>query len=430
MVVHSHGIGPVWNHYTCFWGPKYKTDSGFSWATSINNSDNFEGVDQLKVEDQQMVHQQMKGVPMKDDEVAEAEELQEIVQENARIEESQKLKEVAEANAFFTDNDPQTVIYTMVNKQLDGMKMPDIKEVIKTNAIDCKKKRKKADLIQVILDQGVNKISSLAFSSLNKHVTVNSLKDMLKAKGESVAGTKKDLILRVLRCSGGGAGAGSSQNLNIPSNPAPALSAKEMGPDEDLVHEEWPHLQPYATIGSKEDIRRLLDDKSVPRHLKIAAKLSIQHDDFKELLAAVGLELIVLEAGDSETGCRLDTWGAAVIADHCPRLQKLHLESCTFSDQDLIKIGYCCPRIRYLSINGNNKSSGNIKDKFLKNFKEDRSFLKKLKILSLYDQSNDFTQLEKMSKARRSVMVKTGESGHDYWGGGSSMAMKGGKFHF
>jgi hypothetical protein len=143
--------------------------------------------------------------------------------------------------------------------------------------------------------------------------------------------------------------------------------------------------------------------------------------------------LIVLEAGDSDTGCGLGSWAAPVIADHCPRLQKLSLESCRFSDEDLIRVGYCCPRIRYLRVNGNNKCPGSLKDKFLKNFKDDRSFLKKLRILDLTDQNCDFTQVERMSKARKSVLVRNGDSGDDRWYmpcfGGDSMEMMGGKFH-
>ena len=45
------------------------------------------------------------------------------------------------------------------------------------------------------------------------------------------------------------------------------------------------------------------------------------------------------------------------------------------------------------------------------------------------DQGCDFTQLEKMSKARKSVLVRNGESGTD-WKSGRSMNMKGGKFQF
>ena len=169
--------------------------------------------------------------------------------------------------------------------------------------------------------------------------------------------------------------------------------------------------------------------KSAPRHLKIDDNFSLQCEDYKDLMTSFGSELVVLEAGDADSGCRLDPWAASIIAEHCPRLQKLYLESCRFSDEDLIRIGYCCPRLRYLSISGNNKCSGNLKAKFLKNFKEDRSFLKKLIILDLTDQSCDFTQLEKMSKARKSVLVRNGKSGTD-WKSGRSMNMKGGKFQF
>ena len=132
--------------------------------------------------------------------------------------------EAAEADAAFADS-PETIIYTMINKDLDVMKVTDIKEVIKTNAIECGKKPKKADMIKVILDQSVNKISSLAYNSLNKHATANSLKKILKAKGQSCAGTKKDLIVRVLQTCGG---VDAPQDMSIAAPPAPALSSNEM----------------------------------------------------------------------------------------------------------------------------------------------------------------------------------------------------------
>ena len=144
-------MAPVWVHYTCFWGPEYKPgpgDKSRAWS-------NFEGIDQLKVEDQKMIHLQIKGVPMEDDQAA-------LVQ---------KKNDSAEANTVYTDSDPETIIYTMINKHLDVMKVTDIKEVIRTNVLDCGKKTKKADLIKVIMDQSVNKISNLAYESLNKNLT-------------------------------------------------------------------------------------------------------------------------------------------------------------------------------------------------------------------------------------------------------------------
>ena len=405
-------MGLVWNHYTCFWGPQYQSGNG--WSDCVNNWANFECIDKLNIEDQKMIHHQIKGLPMDDD----------------AIEEAQKKTEAAEANAVFTDSDPETIIYTMINKNLDVMKVPDIKEVIKTNAIECGKKTKKADLIKVIMDQSINKISNLAYDSLNKHLTANSLKEMLKGKGQSCSGTKKDLILRVLQSSGG---VETTESISSATKPVPALSFKEMGPDHDLLDEEWAHLQPFVSVGSREEVKQILEMKSAPRHLKIANNFSIQFEDFNDLMVSFGLELIVIEAGDSDTGCGLDSWAAPIIAEYCPRLQKLSLESCRFSDEDLIRVGYCCPRIRYLRVTGNNKCPGNLKDKFLKNFKEDRSFLKKLRILDFTDQMCDFTQVERMSKARKSVLVRNGDSGDDRWYmpgfGGDSMEMMGGKFH-
>ena len=124
--------------------------------------------------------------------------------------------------------------------------------------------------------------------------------------------------------------------MSIVAPPVSVLSSKEIGPDEDLLGEEWARLQPYVSVGSKEVVKKLLEMTCVPlpRHLKIYDNFSIQSDDFKDLMASFGSELIVLEAGD------VDSWAAHIIAEHCPRLKKLYLESCSFSDEDLIRIGY------------------------------------------------------------------------------------------
>ena len=68
-------------------------------------------------------------------------------------------------------------------------------------------------------------------------------------------------------------------------------------------------------------------------------------------------ELLVLELGDQEIGSRVDSESAEVIARHCPRLQKLYMESCSWTDKEAILVGFCCPRLRFLKIAGNNSYS-------------------------------------------------------------------------
>ena len=68
-------------------------------------------------------------------------------------------------------------------------------------------------------------------------------------------------------------------------------------------------------------------------------------------------ELLVLELGDQEIGSRVDSESAEVIARHCPRLQKLYMESCSWTDKEAILVGFCCPRLRFLKIADNNSYS-------------------------------------------------------------------------
>ena len=53
---------------------------------------------------------------------------------------------------------------------------------------------------------------------------------------------------------------------------------------------------------------------------------------------------------------------ASAIAKHCPKLQKLRLDSCThIDDRSAIKIGENCCRLRYLFISGHDRGHGALK---------------------------------------------------------------------
>lgn len=173
---------PVWFHYDCFWGPtyiKYPGDKERSW-------DNIRGIAALTVDDQERLHVQIKGEPM------QKEVVDQIVQD----------KENEEKAAVYTDSDPQVIITTMLEKYLTKAKVKDLNLVFSTYGIDKNKVKKKADMINLIMDQSLTKIPGVVYSGLDKNMTAEDLKATLKSLNLKITGTKPTLIWRLLETQG------------------------------------------------------------------------------------------------------------------------------------------------------------------------------------------------------------------------------------
>eukprot|EP00092_Neocalanus_flemingeri_P038352 GFUD01041755.1.p1 GENE.GFUD01041755.1~~GFUD01041755.1.p1 ORF type:complete len:471 (+),score=129.63 GFUD01041755.1:46-1458(+) len=408
---------PAWFHYTCFWGPLYQKDPG----EESRRWSNFKGIGKLSIDDQNLLHQKITGRPLDQNQIEEAEETLEemkneleekrkVAEAVAKMNRNHKRNVAEEAIAAFAECDPKELTIASIEQFLEEMTVPDIKATLKENDIDISRRTKKADLVAVIRSQSMGKISNLAYRSLNKKLISSQLKGVMRGSNLSCSGTKKELILRLLQAAGC-----SCDGQGTSSHPDANLSRKELGPDIDLVYEEWPLLQPFCLIRNSGDVQNLVENKLIPKHVKWDSNFPVLTSELGQVLSVCGQDLLVLEVGDSGTGSRVDSSAAEMIAKHCPGLQKLSLESCSFNDQEAIRVGYGCPRLRYLKISGHDKVTGNIKDRFLVKIKEERSFLKKLKVLDIVDQDYDLTKLEKMSKSRRGLVVRSGESEDDPW---------------
>jgi len=173
---------PVWFHYECFWGPtyiEYPGDKERSW-------DNIRGTKALSVVDQEKLHIQVKGVPM------HAKVVEKIVEE----------KENEEQAAVYTDSEPAVIITTMLEKYLNKAKVKDLNLIFTTYNIDKQKKKKKVEMINLIMNQDLAKIPGVAYSCLDKTMTANDLKTTLKSLDLKVTGTKPTLIWRLLETGG------------------------------------------------------------------------------------------------------------------------------------------------------------------------------------------------------------------------------------
>lgn len=321
-------------------------------------------------------------------------------------------------------------IDALVQQKLESTNVVDLKELIKENSLTLTNKKTKADLVAGIKNQPRQNISGIIEDCLRKKMTVPDLKNYLKLEGQPVAGKKEELITRLMELKN--ILERGDDGTVVGGNPKPLLSEKEMGPDVDMVHEEYPHLQPYRLVKNAEDIETIAAQKPKIRQLKFDSNLSVKGADLDRVLEVCGLELLVLELGDQEIGSRVDCDSAEVIARHCPRLQKLYMESCGWTDKEAILVGFCCPRLRFLKISGNDKISGNLGTRFISKLADDRSFLKKLRLLSLVDNRADYKKVEILSRKRRNLTIRDGESDSGNWWGsrGEIFERRGGKFNF
>lgn len=328
----------------------------------------------------------------------------------AKAEKRRAAAEAAKIN--FEELTVEEAISEALAQHLDNLKVVDLKQILEDYKLVIPNKKKKADIIQGIQNQNLSRISGLIRDILTKRMKIADLKKYLKKEGEPVNGTKDDLLNRLLECKDI-----LDKNDKSAQQPEPALSAKEMGPDVDLLPGEFDSLQPYKCVKKGDDIESIVEGNATIRTLVFDRDLSVKGVDLERILAKVGKDIISIRLGDQETGCSVDNYCAEVIAQHCPRLQSLQMESCNWTDKEAVLVGHCCPRLRYLKISGHDKSSGNLKSAFVSKLVDNRSFLKKLKTLDVVDNNPDYKKMEALNKKRRTLKLVTGDSDSGKWWG-------------
>ena len=90
------------------------------------------------------------------------------------------------------------------------------------------------------------------------------------------------------------------------------------------------------------------------RRVSFGSDFGIKDPHVTRVAETFSTNLMVLELGCSDTGD--GTWvtekGVAAIAQHCPNLIKLKLESCTsIGDRSIMDIWYKCPHLKHLQVN-------------------------------------------------------------------------------
>lgn len=126
---------------------------------------------------------------------------------------------------------------------------------------------------------------------------------------------------------------------------------------------------------------------------------------------AAGLQKLVLGDSDTGYGAYLSDAVVQTLVAATPNLRVLSLDACTqLSDTTLIVILTHCPLLERLAITGNDKVRGRLSGKGLKDLKAQPTIGLALKELVLYDQYVPEKECKALTKARKGLAVKTGES--------------------
>ena len=208
------GTGIGWFHFPCFWsqGPQFKVSRCFS---SINKQaiitlcrvwSNFEGVLQLRLEDQKALHLKVLGIPMPEHVCAEAARMEK--EESRKKTEAEAAKQRAkyaakgEEAAVFASSDTDMLLRDLLARHLDKLVVPELKATCAEHQIVLDKKAKRANIVKAILSVELSKIPGLMYQCLAKGCSVDNLKVLLKGKAQPVSGTKEVLLQRLLQSLG------------------------------------------------------------------------------------------------------------------------------------------------------------------------------------------------------------------------------------
>ena len=218
------GMGMGWYHMECFFRTHSHT---MKWM-------DFNGVEDLSVEDQKMLYQKACRCPMPAELLADVYVTHEAVQaknkevekryeENRKEAAAQKQQENAERIESVKSSSAEDLIRQNVSKLISKHTVDQLKVIVSTRGLTVergtvgkggKKKGapKKADYQDAIINaQPLCKIGSLVQRAIRKHIKVDELKILLEGAGLAKSGSKTELTKRLLGHLGGDFGEESEE---------------------------------------------------------------------------------------------------------------------------------------------------------------------------------------------------------------------------
>ena len=187
--------GYYWHHHKCFWRGSFNKKS---WT-------NFDGINDLKLEDQQKLHLQIFKTPLPEDRVKlikkEQKEKEDTDKRNQAIAEQEKEEEYEkkkEAITEFAENDPKAIMKEMLEKQVHSLKVIELKKACREHGITLDSKAKKADIQKAILRENLSNVSGIVYNGLKQFCTADELKEVLRKQSLPISGTKDAMIKRLM----------------------------------------------------------------------------------------------------------------------------------------------------------------------------------------------------------------------------------------
>ncbi|XP_068675364.1 uncharacterized protein [Montipora foliosa] len=174
-------------------------------------------------------------------------------------------------------------------------------------------------------------------------------------------------------------------------------------------------IEPRALFSSKTDLDHLISVTPF-RSVTFGSDFSVHDDDVIKIVDLCKDSLVVLELGSSNTGAGVWLSDGAVqhIANYCPNLRKLRLESVTgVTDNAVNDVMTKCPLLEELEVSGHDRSSGSLTDECIKRL-FDLSVLPSLKGLIITDQMRvHHDVVYRLRRCRPNLKIIAGETDSD-----------------
>ena len=170
------------------------------------------------------------------------------------------------------------------------------------------------------------------------------------------------------------------------------------------------------SCSSRADLDHIANAMTPYQSVTFGSDFSVHDDDVIKAVDFCKDSLVVLELGSSNTGAGVWLSDAAVhhIANNCPNLRKLRLESVTgVTDNAVIDVMTKCPLLEELEVSGHDRSSGSLTDDCIKRL-FDLSVLPDLKGLIITDQMRvRHDVVYRLRRRRPKLKIIAGETDSD-----------------
>lgn len=181
-------------------------------------------------------------------------------------------------------------------------------------------------------------------------------------------------------------------------------------------------------FSSRDDLENIGNLPAPFRSVTFGSDFSVHDEDVIKAVDLCKDSLVVLEVGSSNTGAGVWVSDTALhhIANNCPNLRKLRLESVTGATDDaVIDVMVKCPLLEELEVSGHDRSSGSLTDECVKHL-FDLSVLPNLNGLIITDQMRvRHDVVYRLRRRRHNLKIIAGETDSDSFAHSMVLSMMG-----